>query len=91
MLVGANTLSIEEDNADTGLRTKVTYFVLPEEKIGGAVADLGDDGVIAGVEEGGEHGGQSGHAAGKDRSVLRAGQGAELSCRTIWLTLRLRW
>ncbi len=37
MLVGANTLSIEEDNADTGLRTKVTYFVLPEEKIGGLV------------------------------------------------------
>ena len=37
MLVGANTLSIEEDNNDTGLRTKVTYFVLPEEKIGGLV------------------------------------------------------
>ena len=52
--------------------------VFPEQQVGGAVTDLGDNGVIAGVEEGGKHGCQSSHAAGKDRAVLRAGQGAEL-------------
>ena len=37
MQVGANTLTIEENNAEAGLKTQVTYYVLPEERIGGLV------------------------------------------------------
>ena len=50
--------------------------VLTKQQVCGAVADFGDDGVVAGVQRGGEHGGQRRHAAGEHRAVLRAGQSA---------------
>ena len=51
--------------------------ILPEQQVRGAVADLGHDGMVAGVERGGEHGGQRGHTAGEHRAVLGTGQGAQ--------------
>ena len=52
--------------------------ILPEQQVRGAVAHLGHDGVVAGVQGGGEYGGQSGHTAGEHCAVLCAGQGAQL-------------
>ena len=37
MSIAMNGLSIEENDQDEGLRTEVTYYTLPEEKIGGLV------------------------------------------------------
>ncbi len=48
MEVGMNSLVLEETNEEAGIRTGVTYFVLPEERIGGIVRkvvieNLGED------------------------------------------------
>ena len=37
MVIGMNTLRLEEDDPETALRTRVDYFVLPEERLGALV------------------------------------------------------
>lgn len=37
MVVGMNTLGLEEDDPENGLETRVDYFVLPEERLGALV------------------------------------------------------
>ena len=37
MTVESNALSLEDDDREAGLRTRVTYFVLPEERLGALV------------------------------------------------------
>ena len=40
MEIGMNTLTIEEENAEFGVRTRVTYFILPEEPMGALVREV---------------------------------------------------
>lgn len=43
MYIGMNELELEEENAGLGIRTRVLYFTLPGEALGGALPD-GDSG-----------------------------------------------